>query len=72
LRNWVKRLQDNADEVRKIVSEETYRIWLLYMAGSAAAFHRGEIAVYQTLLSRPDRGLSGLPLTRRDWYLPLK
>jgi cyclopropane-fatty-acyl-phospholipid synthase len=40
------------------------------MAGSAAAFHRGDIAVYQALLSRPERGVSGLPLTREDWYAP--
>ncbi|MGH9595809.1 MAG: hypothetical protein ACRD3K_03335, partial [Edaphobacter sp.] len=51
-------------------SELTYRIWLLYMAGSAAAFRRGDIGVYQVLLSRPDRGESGLPLTRQDWHLP--
>ena len=38
------------------VPEKTYRIWLLYMAGSAAAFRRGDIAIYQTLLSRPDHG----------------
>ena len=36
--------------------------------GSAAAFHRGDIAVYQMLLSRPDHGISGLPLTREDLY----
>jgi cyclopropane-fatty-acyl-phospholipid synthase len=39
------------------------------MAGSAAAFHRGDIAVYQVLLSRPDQGNSRMPLTREDWYL---
>jgi hypothetical protein len=33
-------------------------------------FHRGDIAVYQTLLSRPERSASGLPLTREDWYAP--
>jgi cyclopropane-fatty-acyl-phospholipid synthase len=38
------------------------------MAGSAAAFRRGDIAVYQMLLSRPERGESRLPLTRDDWY----
>ena len=52
----------------KLVPETTYRIWLLYMAGCAAAFRRGDIAVLQTLLSRPERGRSGLPLRREDWY----
>ncbi len=68
LRCWVDGLRRNADEILGLVSETTYRIWLLYMAGSAAAFKRGDIAVYQTLLSRPDRGSSKLPMTREDWY----
>jgi hypothetical protein len=38
------------------------------MAGSAAAFRRGDIAVHQILFSRPDRGSSQLPLTREDLY----
>jgi cyclopropane-fatty-acyl-phospholipid synthase len=70
LRAWVDGLQRNAGQLLKQVSDATYRTWLLYMAGSAAAFHRGDIAVYQMLLSRPERGASGLPLTREDWYTP--
>jgi cyclopropane-fatty-acyl-phospholipid synthase len=68
LRLWVDGLRKNAEKVRAYVDESTYRIWLLYMAGSAAAFSRGDIAVYQVLLSRPDRGKSRLPLVREDWY----
>jgi cyclopropane-fatty-acyl-phospholipid synthase len=70
LRRWVEDLQRNADTVLKYVPESTYRVWLLYMAGSAASFCRGNIAVYQVLLSRSDKGQSRLPLTREDWYLP--
>jgi hypothetical protein len=41
----------------------------LYIAGSALGFERGRLAVYQTLLSKPDpHGHCHLPLTRRDWY----
>lgn len=68
LRRWVEGLQANASTLLTLVSEATYRIWLLYMAGSAAAFRRGDIAVYQMLLSRPDRGNSRLPLIRNDLY----
>lgn len=68
LRAWVRGLQANASEVRKLVSEATYRTWLLYLAGSAVEFGRGDLIVYQTLLSRANQGRSGLPLTRRDWY----
>jgi len=65
---WVDRLQQNRRAVLHEVSEKTYRIWLVYMAGSAVAFQRGKIMVYQVLLSRPDRGRSHLPRTREDCY----
>jgi cyclopropane-fatty-acyl-phospholipid synthase len=70
LRQWVAGLKAHREELLRQVPEKTYRIWLLYMAGSAAAFRRGDIAIYQTLLSRPDSGKSGLPLTRADLYAP--
>lgn len=70
LRRWFEGLRRNADALLRLVPETTYRIWLLYTAGTAAAFKRGDIAVYQALLSSPDRGKSGLPLRRDDWYLP--
>jgi cyclopropane-fatty-acyl-phospholipid synthase len=72
LRKWVEGLQKKREALLKLVPETTYRIWLLYTAGSAAAFRRGDIAVYQILLSRPDRGDSHLALTREDWYAQSK
>jgi cyclopropane-fatty-acyl-phospholipid synthase len=68
LRCWVEGLRRNADALLRLVPKTTYRIWLLYTAGSAAAFRRGAIGLYQVLLSRPDRGNCHLPLTREDWY----
>lgn len=70
LRRWAEGLQRNSSTLLGHVSKTTYRIWLLYMAGSAAAFCRGDIAVHQVLFSRTDRGRSSLPLTREDWYSP--
>lgn len=68
LRRWVTGLRQNATRLLEQVPRTTYRIWLLYTAGSAAAFHRGAIGVYQALLSRPDHGDSHVPLTRGDLY----
>ena len=68
LGHWVRRLEEKYEEARRIVGESTYRVWRLYMAGSAHGFRTGRINVYQTLLSKPDLGESGLPLTRADWY----
>jgi len=51
------------------VDEPTYRVWRLFMSGSAHGFTRGRLNVYQALLVKPDaQGRSGLPLTRADWY----
>jgi cyclopropane-fatty-acyl-phospholipid synthase len=38
------------------------------MAGSAHWFRTGKLNLYQTLLSKPEQGVSALPLTRKDWY----
>jgi cyclopropane-fatty-acyl-phospholipid synthase len=68
LRHWVRRLEARAEEAHRITDETTYRVWRLYMSGSAHGFKTGRLNVYQTLLSKPERGESGLPLTRADWY----
>ena len=68
LRHWVRGLEACRDRLLEHVPETTYRIWLLYMAGCAAAFQRGDLGLYQTLLSSPQRGRCGQPITRRDWY----
>ena len=70
LRCWVEALTRAKARLLEHVPEVTYRIWLLYMSGCAAAFRRGDIGVYQVLLSRPEKGDTRLPLTRRDWYEP--
>ena len=69
LRQWVHRLEVHHQEALKFVDEPTYRVWRLYMSGSAYGFSKGRLNVYQSLLVRQDaEGRSGLPLTRTDWY----
>lgn len=69
LRHWVRRLEANHEQALRFVDEPTYRIWRLYMSGSAHSFQKGVRNIYQTLLVKPDaQGRSGLPLTRADWY----
>jgi cyclopropane-fatty-acyl-phospholipid synthase len=55
LQRWVSNLEDNRDAAVAATSEQIYRIWRLYMAGSSVAFDRAAISVYQLLLSDPDR-----------------
>jgi cyclopropane-fatty-acyl-phospholipid synthase len=69
LRHWVRRLEAHHEQALAFVDEPTYRVWRLFMSGSAHGFTTGQLNVYQTLLSKPNEdGGSGLPLTRTDWY----
>ncbi len=69
LRHWVRGLEAHHDRALEFVDEPTYRVWRLFMSGSAYGFSAGRLNVYQSLLVKPDRqGRSGLPWTRADWY----
>lgn len=71
LRHWVRRLEARHEEALRHVDEPTYRVWRLFLSGSADGFRSGKYNVYQTLLALPGQdGSSGLPLTRSDWYRP--
>jgi cyclopropane-fatty-acyl-phospholipid synthase len=69
LRHWVRSLEEKARDAKALVGDHTYRVWRLYMSGSANAFATAAINVIQTLLAKPDlAGRSKLPLTREDIY----
>jgi cyclopropane-fatty-acyl-phospholipid synthase len=51
-RRWLQRLEAKAEEARRIIGEKRYRIWRLYLAGSAYYFRKGWLDLYQTLLSK--------------------
>jgi cyclopropane-fatty-acyl-phospholipid synthase len=68
LRHWVNRLDANSEALIRLVGDRTYRIWRLYMTGSALQFEQGTTGIYQILAERKHDGLPTLPLTRRDLY----
>ncbi len=69
LRHWVARLESRREDAIRLAGETTYRVWRLYMAGSAFHFDKGDFNVYQTLLSKsPSDGTSRVPLSRADLY----
>ena len=70
LRHWVERLQKSRERAIKLTSDATYRVWNIYMAGSAYGFESGEMNLHQSLMIKADDGVSALPLTRSDWYRP--
>jgi cyclopropane-fatty-acyl-phospholipid synthase len=66
---WVDRLEKNESEAKSIIGEERYRIWRIYMAGSAHAFERGWISIFQILGTKPlGSGKVSYPLTRQHIY----
>ncbi len=69
LRHWAHRLESHYQDAKRITNETVYRIWRIYMSGSAHAFAMGRVNVYQVLFSKPDVGNAHLPLTRGDWYV---
>ena len=68
LRHWVTNNEGAHDEIVPETDEVTYRVWRLYMAGSAHNFHTGGLNVFQALLHRPPGGPAHLPQTREDLY----
>jgi cyclopropane-fatty-acyl-phospholipid synthase len=67
--HWVERLEAHADAARAEVGEKKYRIWRIYMAGSAHAFDRGWLSLWQLLAGKPlADGRLPHPLTRDYMY----
>jgi len=59
---WLRRLEAQARAAREIVGERTYRIWRLYLGGSAYYFQKGFLNLFQSLFVKADSGRTGLPL----------
>ncbi len=68
LRAWYANLEARREHVVAATNERTFRIWRIYLAGSARNFWRGQMGLYQSLLARNVAGRSSIPATRRDLY----
>ena len=69
--HWVDRLEASADAARREIGEEKFRVWRIYMAGSAHAFDRGWLSLWQLLAGKPlGDGRLPHPLTR-DYMYPV-
>lgn len=66
---WVERLDANAERAKALIGEQRYRTWRIYMAGSAHAFARGWLSIYQLLAFKPSASRKiDYPLTRDHIY----
>ena len=67
LRAWVANLERNAQAAIAAGGERAYRVWRLYMAGSAQGFRSGRMGVFQALLAKPHAdGSAEVAPTRRE------
>ena len=67
LARWAERFEAAEAQIRKLVDDKLYRIWRVYLAGSAYAFRHNWVAVHQILVTH-DLGMQALPLTRDYMY----
>ncbi len=66
LEEWCKNFMNNLDEERDMFDDEFLRMWHLYLATCAAAFHYWDIDIHQILFSK---GINNtLPMTRKYLY----
>jgi cyclopropane-fatty-acyl-phospholipid synthase len=68
LTHWLRNLERTAERGCQIAGNNIHHAWRMRIADSIHAIRAGRAGFYQVLLSKPKRGSSGLPLTRRDWY----
>lgn len=75
--DWSLALESQLGRARELAGETAVRAYRLYLAGSATAFERGWLSLYQLLASRPDGNLGtgelrgaqcGYPFNRAHMY----
>lgn len=66
--SWVDNLEKARDNARSMVGEDKFRVWYAYMSGSAYAFEKNWINLYQIVATKPQNGNIDYPLTRQHIY----
>lgn len=66
---WVQRLEVNKAEAVRLIGERNYRIWRIYMAGSAFSFDHNWLALFQIVAGKPKAdGSLTYPFNRKHIY----
>ncbi|MFM2482487.1 class I SAM-dependent methyltransferase [Celerinatantimonas sp. YJH-8] len=66
LEHWAARFEAQSEKLQQMVDEKHFRIWRVYLAGCAHAFHQNWVAIYQVVATKAGR--YSLPLTREYMY----
>ncbi|GAB3627364.1 cyclopropane-fatty-acyl-phospholipid synthase [Pandoraea terrae] len=62
LNHWAERFEANAAKARELAGEERFRVWRIYLAGSAYAFDHDHVSLYQIVCRK-----AGQPSKNLDW-----
>lgn len=65
---WADNFEAHADQIRELTDDKHYRIWRVYLAGSAYAFTQDWISLYQIVCTKAGSPPQTLPLSRRYMY----
>ena len=65
---WSDNFEARADEARKLVDDEKFRIWRVYLAGCAYAFEHDDVSIYQVVCRKAGRSAQTLPWSRGYMY----
>jgi cyclopropane-fatty-acyl-phospholipid synthase len=65
---WADRFEENAEKAKKLVDDEHFRIWRVYLAGCAYAFENDDVSIYQVICRKAGRSAKTLPWSRRYIY----
>jgi cyclopropane-fatty-acyl-phospholipid synthase len=67
---WVHRLEASQANAISLIGEKNYRIWRIYMAGSAFSFDHNWLALFQIVAGKPKKdGSLAYPFNRKHIYL---
>ena len=61
----VENFEAKAEQVKKVVDNEKFRIWRVYLAGCAYAFENDDVSIYQVLCRKSGSSARKLPWSRR-------
>ncbi|WP_233862336.1 SAM-dependent methyltransferase [Paraburkholderia adhaesiva] len=65
---WAANFEARAQEAKKLVEDEKFRIWRVYLAGCAYAFEHDDVSIYQIVCRKAGRSAATLPWSRRYMY----
>ncbi|WP_322030721.1 cyclopropane-fatty-acyl-phospholipid synthase family protein [Paraburkholderia sp. J76] len=65
---WAENFEARAEEAKRLVDDEKFRIWRVYLAGCAYAFEHDDVSIFQIVCRKAGRSAATLPWSRRYMY----